>query len=98
MSSRITFDVWGNTKGLVIPAYAMADPDGIESRAARVAAAIARKNGLEVITMRGDGTALTNGEPSSNHYQTTLGKPCPGGGWTPEAELWFSIPVEVPRA
>ncbi len=98
MSSRISFDVWGNTKGLTIPAYAMADLNGIESRAGRVAAAIARRNGLEVVTLRSDGTALDKGQPSAFHYQTTLGRPCPGGGWTPEAELWFSIPVEVSRA
>ncbi len=98
MSNRINFTAWGNTKGLTIPAYAMADPDEIDSPAARVASSIARKNGLEEVTLRSDGTALSKGKPESHHYQTTLGKPCPGGGWTPEAELWFSIPVEVDHA
>jgi len=93
MSKRILFETWGvgHTK-LQIPAYAMAND--IEAKSARVAQSIARANGLLVITVRSDGTALDNkGRPESNHFQTTLGVPCRGGGFTPKAQLWFSIPV-----
>ena len=95
MSKRIHFSTWGKgTRDLEMPAYAMADQYEIDTTASRVADAIARKNGLQVVTLRSDGTALDRkGRPESRHYQTTLGRPCRGGGWTPVAELWFSIPA-----
>jgi len=92
MSNRIYFNAWG-INDLRIPTYAVADPN--ESRAARVATAIARKNRLEVITVRSDGTALAgDGKPSHNHYHATLGhSSLYSDGWTITNELWFAIPI-----
>ena len=88
--ARIYFTAWGrNSDRWTVPAYAVSDD--IESDSARVAAAIARKSQLSVVTLRSDGQGITNGETDSYHYQMTLGRPCPGGGWTPKAEIWFAI-------
>lgn len=89
MSARIYFSAW-NLGNLKCPAYAM-DNEYPESDC--VGAAIARKNGLQVITVRADGTALERGVPAARHYQATLGRPCKGGGWTPIKQIWFSIDI-----
>jgi hypothetical protein len=95
MSKRINFTVWGRgARDLKKPAYAMADPDGLEAPSSRVAQSISRANGLLVCTLRSEGTALDGrGYPESHHYYTTLGRRCRGGGYTPVAEFWFAIPV-----
>jgi len=95
MRERIEFSAWGaRGRKLVFPKYAMRAADYV-SASGVVAAAIARKNDLQVVTVCGDGTALDrHGKPLSHHYQATFGTPCRGGGWTPEASCWFSIPVK----
>ena len=89
---RINFSAWGRGD-YDVPAYAMRSADEYRSTAEVVASAIARKSGLVVVTLRSDGVALANGEPYEAHYQTTLGTPCPGGGWTPMAEVGFAVAI-----
>jgi hypothetical protein len=89
MKRRVNFNAWA-LGDLICPAYAMHDEDNFGGRGATVAAAIARKNGLHVVTLRPD-------DQSGNEtiYQSTLGRPCPGGGWTPVKQVWFSIARET---
>lgn len=77
---RIYFTTWG-CKGLRIPAYAMRKHTGLHA-SYDIVDAIARANGLASISLRNDGGAI---------YQATLGKRCKGGGYAPEAKLWFRI-------
>ncbi len=94
--TRIYFSAWGRqTHRWEAPVYAYLTDEDLSASDA-VARAIARKSGLQVATLRPDGTALDrHGDPESHHYQMTLATPCPGGGWTPQAEVWFAIPVEA---
>lgn len=93
MTRRIQYTAWSTwARDHELPAYAVADSDGIESDAARVAAAIARRAGLHVVTMRPDCSRLEGGVVVGDQYQITLGRPCPGGGWTPEGEVWIDVP------
>jgi hypothetical protein len=58
------------------------------------AESIARRLRLAVASgPRDEGTAIERGAPVSHHYAVTLGRPCRGGGYTPEAEVWFAVPV-----
>ena len=89
MSKRIEFKGWVGRKnsGITIkwPKYAM-QADTCPSAANSVVEAIARKNKLQVVTFRSDG--VSEGRPQ---YQATLGRPVSTGGWTPEAEIWFTL-------
>jgi hypothetical protein len=88
---RIDFNAWG-MGDLDEPEYAMRDEH--VSSASAVARAIARMNGLSVATLKGEGQALDGrGTIEANHYSSTLGHPCRGGGWTPVQQVWFSIPI-----
>lgn len=91
MRKRIDFTAWGRGQWEA-PAYAYVTEER-DGPADAVATAIARKSGLQVVTMRSDGHGVTRGEIDSHHYVMTLGTLCPGGGYTPEAEVWFAIPV-----
>jgi hypothetical protein len=94
--SRIYFSAWGRgLDRLELPAYAMLD--GLHSSADCVYAAIARRNRLHVCGgPRSDGVQLNRyGDPEARHYQATLGTACRGGGFTPVAEVWISIPVKL---
>ncbi len=94
MSRRIHFSTWGpRADELDLPAYAMRRDDGDEIGA--ICRAIERTTRLDVVTCRPDGVSLSRGKPDSRHYQLTLGRPCPGGGWTPKAEIWVAIPCEA---
>lgn len=89
MKRRINFSAWG--RGVwKAPAFALGK-EGEE--AAAVARAIARKSGVELVTLRSDGTSRANGVVDSRHYVASFGTPCRGGGWSPTAEVWFAIPV-----
>jgi len=39
------------------------------------------------------GTACENGKPYAHHYSVTLGTRVRTGGISPEAEIWFSVPI-----
>ncbi len=95
MSRRIHFTAWGvSYPKLRLPAYAMRPSDKIYGGEREwVCRAIERKTGLHVVTCRPDGVSQCKDLPDSRHYQLTLGRPCRGGGWSPEAELWVAIPV-----
>lgn len=81
---RVDFSA-SSSSDIDYPAYAMCA--GWGGRADAVAAAIARKNSYSVITLRED----SRDENGPTHWQATLGTPCPGGGWVPLAEVWFSL-------
>lgn len=54
-----------------------------------------RETGLKVCSRPcSQGIALERGKPSAAHYSVTLGRPVKGGGYSPEAEIWFSVPIE----
>jgi hypothetical protein len=89
--ARVYYRTWGSAApqdGYVLVT------DGDNDVVGKVVAKIMRDSRLVCCAgPRSDGTRLERGEPVEHHYQITLGKPCPGGGWTPEGEVWFSIPV-----
>ncbi len=99
---KIEFSVWGRMPEHVresmgfkenIRLAAMQRPG--ESRLEAVARSIERRTGLVWCGgPRSDGSAVERGRVTAHHYAGTLGSPCDGGGWTPRAELWFSIPAK----
>ena len=95
-SNRIYFNSWGSDiKRLKVPAYAMACPDGMEGNGSRAAASIAKKNNLEVVTLRPDGFRVSDGENGElltfQTYQVTLGKPCRNGGFNTLRQAWICV-------
>lgn len=58
-----------------------------------VARSLARRTRTSVVTVRHDGWAkpAAGGNTHKPHYQITLGRPCPGGGWTPVVELMVCV-------
>jgi hypothetical protein len=95
MSKMIRVNTWGSFGSYPRLGHIRVRLDDTHSASESVAASIARRVGLHVVTLRGDGTVLDHGRPTAHHYVTTLGFPCKGGGWTPMAEVWFSIPVDA---
>ena len=94
---RIYFNAWGPAaKRLKLPKYAVKTADQWMEKQSVVAHAIARKNGLQVISIRDEGLSLIKGKPDSMHYLVQLGRFCRGGGWTPEAEIWISLRMSAP--
>ncbi len=88
-SSRVYFASHGHT--LIEPAYAVRGPGDASDQDA-VYRAISARNGLQrcgAVSRAGHGTKA--GRITSDHYVATLGRPCPGGGWIPEAEVWIVI-------
>jgi len=93
MKRRIEFNAWGRGD-FDTPSYALVEIGTPVCGA--VAAAIARKNGLGVATLRPDGWEVDRSdgrERRTPHWVATLGRRC-GHGWTPVAEVWFSVPSE----
>ena len=92
---RIKISVWGKgTKNLRLANYAVAQ-DG-EARIDAVARSVERTTGLVVCGGPArDGREVEGGRTVAHHYHMTLGTRCRGGGYSPEVELWVSIPVEV---
>ncbi len=88
--SRLHYTVWGRGLALLdLPAYAV-QADG-EGEAEAVYRSIARRNRLHVCGgPRSEGKSLMDG---ARHFAATLGKRCPGGGYTPIAEVWIAIEV-----
>ena len=83
---RIHFNSWGRGR-FHAPKYALS-VEG-ESDYETVARSIARKSSLALCgRIRSD--CIVNGAPE---YGVTLGQPC-GDGWTPRAEISFSITNE----
>ncbi len=64
-----------------------------ETNADAVERSIARRTGLEWCGgPRSDGLAVHGDVVTAAHYAGTLGRPCFGGGWSPVADVWFSVP------
>ena len=95
MSNRIKFTTWGRKASeLNFASYAVCQEH--ETPIEAVSRSIERSTGLTICAgPRNDGTAMENNEPVANHYQLALGTPCRGGGYSPEAEVWVSVPVDV---
>ena len=89
---HIYFTAWGS-RDIDVPAYALLDED--ESKAYAVARAIANKNGMAICAgPRFENSNVTNNNVITDHnYQITLGRPVKTGGYSVEAQVWFSIPV-----
>ncbi len=86
---KVSFQSWGSAA----PGngYILLDIEGHESVSDVIARSIERRTGLQWCGgPRSDGRAVSAGETESYHFTGTLGRPCPGGGWTPEGECWFS--------
>ena len=92
---RVNFQAWGRkVNDLRLPAYAMRHE--YESRADAVVRAICRSTRLWVCAgPRSEGSALEKGKVTAHLFAMTLGTPCRGGGYSPVAEVWFSLPAEV---
>ena len=87
---RIHFSTWG--KNAPWGGYAIRK-DG-ETQVQAVCRSLERRSGWIVCAgPRNEGTALTNGTPTANHYAVTLGSPVRTGSYTPRSEVWFSIPM-----
>lgn len=83
---RVDFECWGVRGCCELPKYAVAREE--ESPIEAVCRAIENKNrGKVVINCRPD-CHTADGE---SHYQLTIGRRCPGGGYTPTAERWVSV-------
>lgn len=95
--TRIEISTWGRIPEYMraaLEGYALRD-DGFESSYEAVARSICRRTGLVWCGgPRSEGSACGGGRVTSHHYAGTLGSRCYGGGWTPEAEVWFSIEAE----
>jgi hypothetical protein len=93
MSRRIHFSTWGRRVDRVTIASYAIERDGRYGIDA-VVASIERSSGLCVCGgPRWDGDNCERGRRVASHYQITLGRPCSGGGYTPVAGLWVSIPT-----
>ena len=92
--TTIRVRTWGRL-GIGTIAVRVADGEAVADAVAR---SITRRTGLAWCGgPRSDGTALDDsGRPASYHWCGTLGRPCAGGGWTPEGAVWFAIPAVTP--
>jgi len=93
VSERIRVNAWGRGDWSE-PEYATLEEGTPTSRC--VAEAIARESGLEIVMGRvyGDGAHIEGGRIVARQYRFNLGKRVYGGGWRPEAEIWFTVGVE----
>ncbi|MFA4974832.1 MAG: hypothetical protein WC683_19700 [bacterium] len=91
MKRKITYTVWGRGDFDRNGTVAMCDED--ESPAVAAIKSVARRSGLHVITARSDGTQVCGDRIVAHQRTATLGRPCPGGGWLPLAEIWVSVRV-----
>lgn len=88
---QIPIKYWGRgVEELRFARYALCAGDDRPHEA--VARSIARTTGLEWTSLRFDGLAVSS-SGTSKHWCGTLGKPLRSGGWSPVAEVWFSIPL-----
>jgi len=95
MSNRIMFNAWGRGDWCK-PKYAI-QKEGVPASYC-VAEAIARASGLEIIFGRvcDDGVHFQGRRITARQYRFNLGSQVNGGGWYPEAEIKFTIPVDEP--
>ncbi len=95
MSERIKVNAWGRGKWKE-PEYALLEEGAEPSRC--VAEAIARKSGFEIVMGRvyDDGAHVDGGRIVARQYRFNLGSRVDGGGWYPEAEIWFTVDVDEP--
>lgn len=85
--ARINFATAG-FPGRAIPAYAMQASDDPDPSAIQcIAHAIARKNKLDVVSVRNDGHSA-----DSVHYEVTLGRRLKTGGYSVEAAGFVFVP------
>ncbi len=80
---KLKFDAWGRGR-YDLPAHTYTD--GVEAPYMSVARAIARRSGVDVLTVSSDGYSL--GRP---RYRVTIGRIQQDGTGVPTAELLFSI-------
>ncbi len=89
---RIDYVVWGvGAKKLRLEdGYAMREDyqAGIDA----VARSLERRTGLVCCAGPRD-EGIEKGKDPRRHYSLTLGRPVRGGGYCPEGEVWFGIPV-----
>lgn len=97
MTKRVNFSAWGNRVDRInLPAYAMRGE--YETDLEAVVRACQRSSGLVCCAgPRNEGTSLSGGQPHENHYAFTLGRSVTGGGFSPRAEVWISIPIQPTR-
>lgn len=90
VNGRIEVNAWGRGDWSE-PEYATLAEDVPASRC--VAEAIARESGLEIVMGRvyPDGYNVDGGRVVSRQYRFNLGTRVDGGGWYPEAEIWFTV-------
>ena len=97
MNSTITVSTWGRFGDHEKLGTIRVRLDGVSSPSDCAARSIARRLHLGVATLRADGAAVERGREYERHFVTTLGRPCPDGGWIPEAEVWFSVPIAAAK-
>ncbi len=78
---------WG--RGRVPPGFDFTWREGEELSMDAMRAALCERTGLSFC----GGPRVDTMDPATLDYtyQATLGTPCRGGGYTPEAEVWFVI-------
>lgn len=89
---KITYTVWGRGQFDRDGTVAMCDDD--ESPAVAAIKSVARRSRLHVITARSDGMQVCGDKIVAHQRTATLGVPCPGGGWSPRAEIWISVAAD----
>ena len=86
---RIDFQSWG--RAAPGDGYVLYDADRHLSIAEAIASSIERRTGLVWCGgPRSDGQSFGS-EPVALHFTGTLGRPCPGGGYTPQGDCWYSF-------
>lgn len=95
--TRIEITAWGTgTRRLRIPAYCYLTDASDGSRLDAIIRSIERANRMCCCAgPRHDGTEMSRGRAAANHYQATFGRPCTGGGYRVEGEIWLSVPARA---
>jgi hypothetical protein len=89
--SRIYFSAWGRLTTIYrIPQYAVGNDNEALSAICRC---VERATGMEVGTYQYQGTRFNANRPAGRHYQLSLGRKNPRGGFDIEGELWIEIPA-----
>lgn len=85
---RVHFSAWGSlVKHLQLPSYAVKRHGETDFEA--VVRSICTFNSLVPCGLiKNEGFALPE---RARQYSVTLGERCPGGGWAPKGQLWFTV-------
>lgn len=90
----VPFQTWGRGPGSNVEGSVRLEPTGYsDDTAEAIARRLERETGLRVCAgPRSEGSSLDGkARLESHHYAITLGYPVSGGGYSPEAEVWFSF-------